>query len=130
MERFAFKIDKSVKTRLQKLCRLCGMDNPNKMNILGTVAWMGGDDDIEPDLSTKIYECVGIQVWFTKYYKINIVRVRDFHFYNYLPLLCRYRFSKMIGCQNKFVYCAAIKSMIFMNFMKCAQQQINKRVNF
>lgn len=65
MERFAFKIDSSLKSRLYNLCRLCGMDHPEKIPILDVSSWNLNapiDVDSEPELSRKIYECVGIEV--------------------------------------------------------------------
>lgn len=58
MERFAFKIDNALRENLANLCRLCGMDHPNKQLILSVI----GVEDDEPDLSRKVFECVGIQV--------------------------------------------------------------------
>lgn len=34
MERFAIKIDKKLKANLYKICRLCGIDNPDMVPIL------------------------------------------------------------------------------------------------
>lgn len=62
MERFAIKIDKSVKARLKNLCRLCGIDNPNQIEILNAAEWIDLTIDGEITLSRKISECVGIQV--------------------------------------------------------------------
>lgn len=60
MERFTIKVDGVLKSRLNTLCRLCGMDNPNKIKILDTNhEWIDAD---EPPLSTKILDCVGLQV--------------------------------------------------------------------
>ncbi|KAH8347325.1 hypothetical protein KR059_008767 [Drosophila kikkawai] len=61
MERFAFKIDAALKANLYKICRLCGIDNPGKVQILP----QNGDDIIdldEPSLSQKVYELVGFMV--------------------------------------------------------------------
>lgn len=60
MQRFAIKIDKSVKARLKNLCRLCGIDNPNQVDILNE--WIDLTIDDEVPLSRKIAECVGIEV--------------------------------------------------------------------
>lgn len=60
MERFSINIDNAVKARLYELCRLCGMDNANKIKILDQNAWLYADGEIE--LRRKIYECVGVQV--------------------------------------------------------------------
>ncbi|XP_020807929.1 titin [Drosophila serrata] len=61
MERFAFKIDAALKANLYKICRLCGIDNPGKVQILPQ-----NEDDIidldEPSLSQKVYELVGFMV--------------------------------------------------------------------
>lgn len=63
MERFAIKIDKSVRLNLYNICRLCGIDNPNKVPILDALNFFGINQiDDEPDLCKKIFDCVGIQV--------------------------------------------------------------------
>lgn len=62
MQRFAIKIDKSVKARLKNLCRLCGIDNPNQVEILNAAEWIDLTIDDEVPLSRKIAECVGIEV--------------------------------------------------------------------
>lgn len=68
MQRFAIKIDKSVKARLKNLCRLCGIDNPNQIEILNAAEWIDLTIDGEVSLSRKIADCVGIQVCLTFYY--------------------------------------------------------------
>lgn len=66
MERFAIKIDKSVKARLKNLCRLCGIDNPNQIDILNAAEWIDLTIDGEQvTLGKKIADCVGIQVRLT-----------------------------------------------------------------
>ncbi|KAH8295450.1 hypothetical protein KR018_011346 [Drosophila ironensis] len=59
MERFAFKIDAALKANLYKICRLCGIDNPEKVQI-------ENNDEIidleEPNMCQKIYELVGFKV--------------------------------------------------------------------
>ncbi|KAH8383138.1 hypothetical protein KR009_007064 [Drosophila setifemur] len=61
MERFAFKIDAALKANLYKICRLCGIDNPGKVQIL-----LPDDGDTidldEPCLSQKIYDLIGFVV--------------------------------------------------------------------
>lgn len=59
MERFAFKIDNALRENLYKLCRLCGMDHPEKQLIVEKRS--GGGED-EPDMCQKVLDCVGIQV--------------------------------------------------------------------
>ncbi|XP_016950209.1 uncharacterized protein LOC108024659 [Drosophila biarmipes] len=61
MERFAFKIDAALKANLCKICRLCGIDNPQKVNILLPNEGEPIDLD-EPRMSQKIYELVGFTV--------------------------------------------------------------------
>lgn len=69
MERFAIKIDKSVKARLKNLCRLCGIDNPNQIDILNAAEWIDLTIDGEQvTLSKKIADCVGIQVRLTIFF--------------------------------------------------------------
>lgn len=62
MQRFAIKIDKSVKARLKNLCRLCGIDNPNQIDILNAAEWIDLTIDGEVSISRKIEECVGVKV--------------------------------------------------------------------
>ncbi|KMZ06479.1 uncharacterized protein LOC6729960 [Drosophila simulans] len=61
MDRFAFKIDAALKANLCKICRLCGIDNPRKVQIL-----LANEEDTidldEPRMSQKIYELVGFTV--------------------------------------------------------------------
>lgn len=65
MERFAIKIDKTVKSKLKNLCRLCGIDNPDQVDIFADEEeFILIDDDDEVPLSRKMFECVGIQVNF------------------------------------------------------------------
>lgn len=61
-QRFAIKIDKSVKARLKNVCRLCGIGNPNQVYILNAAEWIDLTIDDEVPLSRKIIECVGIEV--------------------------------------------------------------------
>lgn len=70
MERFAIKIDNSLKLNLYKLCRLCGIDNPDKQPIIDTKTLLGIQEstDDEPSLCKKIFDCVGVQVSFLKFY--------------------------------------------------------------
>lgn len=62
MQRFAIKIDKSVKARLKNLCRLCGMENSNQIEILNAAEWIDLTIEGEVTLSRKIADCVGIEV--------------------------------------------------------------------
>lgn len=62
MQRFAIKIDKSVKARLKNCCRLCGIGNPNQVDILNAAEWIDLTIDDEVPLQKKIVECVGIEV--------------------------------------------------------------------
>lgn len=55
--RFTIKLDETARSRLRTLCRLCGMDNGNQVEILKAEVI----DDDKP-LKQKIVECVGIQV--------------------------------------------------------------------
>lgn len=78
MERFAIKIDKSVKARLKNLCRLCGIDNPNQIEILNAAEWIDLTIDGEVTLSRKIADCVGIQVnsiWIA----VSLTKIQPFH---------------------------------------------------
>ncbi|KAH8363669.1 hypothetical protein KR084_012872 [Drosophila pseudotakahashii] len=62
MDRFAFKIDAALKANLCKICRLCGIDNPEKVRILLPNEGESIDLD-EPSMSQKIYELVGFTVY-------------------------------------------------------------------
>lgn len=88
MERFAIKIDKSVKARLKNLCRLCGIDNPNQVEIL-KAEWADVIDVGEATLSCKIYELVGIQVSDEILYNIfHMVQICFFFFvFFFVPLI-------------------------------------------
>lgn len=67
MERFAIKIDKKLKANLYKICRLCGMDNPDMVPIL-TDKEENKDDNLpvdveaEMEMSQKINLLIGISV--------------------------------------------------------------------
>lgn len=66
MERFAIKIDKKLKANLYKICRLCGMDHPDMVQILTENKNEEEKDpimvDAEPQLSQKIQELIGLTV--------------------------------------------------------------------
>lgn len=64
MERFAIKIDNSVKSNLYNICRLCGIDHPKKVSIIDALTLLGihEPNEDEPDLCRKILVCVGIKV--------------------------------------------------------------------
>ncbi|XP_054746532.1 uncharacterized protein LOC129248429 [Anastrepha obliqua] len=62
---FAFKIDKALKANLYKICRLCGIDRDEKVDILeiGTPdEQLPVDCDGELKLHQKIIQCIGITV--------------------------------------------------------------------
>lgn len=61
---FAFKIDRHVKANLYKICRLCGIENPDMIKILKTANENKEYDEDEPELSAKILVCLGIEVRF------------------------------------------------------------------
>ncbi|XP_022215895.2 fibrous sheath CABYR-binding protein [Drosophila obscura] len=61
MERFAFKIDAALRANLYKICRLCGIDNPGKVEILPPNEANIIDLD-DPSLSQKVFELVGFTV--------------------------------------------------------------------
>ncbi|SPP80775.1 acrosomal protein KIAA1210 [Drosophila guanche] len=61
MERFAFKIDAALKANLYKICRLCGIDNPSKVQILPPNEANIIDLD-DPSLSQKVLELIGFTV--------------------------------------------------------------------
>lgn len=62
MERFSIKINSTTKKEsIKRLCRLCGVDNPNKIPILTPNKAETFFFD-EPDLCKKILVCVGIEV--------------------------------------------------------------------
>lgn len=58
---FAFRIDRHVKANLYKICRLCGIENQEMIKILKSNENEEEDFD-EPELSSKIFICLGIEV--------------------------------------------------------------------
>lgn len=56
-ERFAI-IDEKLQANICRLCRLCGMDNQNKVYITD----QDKDPDGEPSLNRKIQYTVGVKV--------------------------------------------------------------------
>lgn len=67
MERFAIKIDKKLKANLYKICRLCGIDNPEMVPILSSDegnanAAEAMDVDAEPEMPQKIKLLIGLMV--------------------------------------------------------------------
>lgn len=75
MQRFAIKIDKTVKARLKNLCRLCGIGSPNQVDILNAAEWIDLTIDDEVPLSRKIIECVGIEVSLCFKYNFAVSRL-------------------------------------------------------
>lgn len=63
MERFAFKIDNTLRANLYKLCRLCGIDHPIKHPIIDPNPPPIDDGDEEPTLRQKVLDCLGIKVY-------------------------------------------------------------------
>uniref|UniRef100_A0A182SC10 Uncharacterized protein n=1 Tax=Anopheles maculatus TaxID=74869 RepID=A0A182SC10_9DIPT len=59
MERFSISI---LRQQVYNICRLCGVDNPDKTLILGDEDVVCVMETEEPTLAKKIEECVGIQV--------------------------------------------------------------------
>ncbi|XP_058178270.1 uncharacterized protein LOC131294243 [Anopheles ziemanni] len=59
MERFAINI---LHQKIQNICRLCGVDNPDKLPIIDEDEVICLDDD-ETSLVKKIEECVGLKVY-------------------------------------------------------------------
>ncbi|XP_053674127.1 uncharacterized protein LOC128724426 [Anopheles nili] len=59
MERFSINI---LHQQVQNICRLCGVDNPDKVLILDLQETIYITDEEEPSLARKIEECVGIKV--------------------------------------------------------------------
>lgn len=64
MDRFKIKIDDKLLTKLINICRLCGIDNPQKVQIIEEILVGEIDADEEPSLVKKIYDLVGIEVSF------------------------------------------------------------------
>lgn len=62
MDRFKIKIDNKIITKLINICRLCGIDNPQKVQIIEEILVGEIDVDEEPSLVKKIYDLVGIEV--------------------------------------------------------------------
>lgn len=59
---FAFRIDRHVKANLYKICRLCGIENQEMIKILRTSPNEENQDYEDPELSAKIFICLGIEV--------------------------------------------------------------------
>uniref|UniRef100_A0A182QHV5 ZAD domain-containing protein n=1 Tax=Anopheles farauti TaxID=69004 RepID=A0A182QHV5_9DIPT len=59
MERFSINI---LSQQVYNICRLCGVDNPDKIPILGAEDTIFIPEDDEATLAKKIEECVGIMV--------------------------------------------------------------------
>ncbi|XP_055849105.1 uncharacterized protein LOC129914078 [Episyrphus balteatus] len=61
MERFAIKIDKSLRANLYKICRLCGIDNPDKIKVRDDANIVNLEDG-EPELWKKVFDCIGLMI--------------------------------------------------------------------
>uniref|UniRef100_A0A182LSI9 ZAD domain-containing protein n=1 Tax=Anopheles culicifacies TaxID=139723 RepID=A0A182LSI9_9DIPT len=59
MERFSISI---ICQQVYNICRLCGVDNPDKIPIIGAEAEIFITESDEPTLVKKIEQCVGIKV--------------------------------------------------------------------
>lgn len=69
MEGFTIKIDNKLKANLYKICRLCGIDNPDMIPVVSksdTEKILQPDSDLE--LSEKIEQLLGLVV--NIFYKI------------------------------------------------------------
>lgn len=122
MERFAFKIDSPLRSKLYQLCRLCGIDNPKKERIFKLNK--DEDSDDEPDLCNKIRECVGIKV--TKQTNSMLA----------LPIFMVCWFLRVpssvpapIRCPKAFACCAPIASMTCTNIASCARTHSVRRAS-
>lgn len=66
MERFAIKIDKKLRANLYKICRLCGIDNPDMVPILTDEPEdkkeTAIDVEAELEMSQKISLLIGLTV--------------------------------------------------------------------
>lgn len=64
MERFAIKIDKKLKANLYKICRLCGIDNPDMVQIITETQAKNAFIDVEAELEMpqKIKLLLGLSV--------------------------------------------------------------------
>uniref|UniRef100_A0A182YP27 ZAD domain-containing protein n=1 Tax=Anopheles stephensi TaxID=30069 RepID=A0A182YP27_ANOST len=87
MERFSISI---LRQQVYNICRLCGVDNPDKTLILGDEDVICIMESDEPSLAKKIEECVGIQVHVNDQMPQNICslcvdKVNDFYEYR---LMC------------------------------------------
>ncbi|XP_055903298.1 uncharacterized protein LOC129939347 [Eupeodes corollae] len=61
MERFAIKIDKTLRANLYKICRLCGIDNPDKIKVRDDANIVNLEDG-EPELWKKVFDCIGLMI--------------------------------------------------------------------
>lgn len=66
MERFAIKIDRKLKANLYKICRLCGIDNPDMVPILTDKPEKNEntaiDVEAEMEMHQKINLLIGLMV--------------------------------------------------------------------
>lgn len=66
MERFAIKIDKKLKANLYKICRLCGIDNPDMVPIISDKPEndenISIDVEVELEMQQKINLLLGLSV--------------------------------------------------------------------
>ncbi|XP_055375340.1 tanabin [Condylostylus longicornis] len=105
MERFV-KINKQVKNNLYKICRLCGIDNPNKVGILEEVVFLSDDGEIEPPLYKKIFNCVGIQVTPNDQMPKTICalcfdKINDFHEFREMCYVTNVQTRKLLGLSEQ-----------------------------
>ncbi|ALC47224.1 CG1647 [Drosophila busckii] len=94
MERFAFKIDEALKANLCKICRLCGIDNPQKVEILPEETEVVDLD--EPSLSQKIFELVG----FMTMCSLCMDKINDFYEFREMCHATNEQTRKLLGLKQ------------------------------
>ncbi|KAM7362583.1 uncharacterized protein ACRADG_013201 [Cochliomyia hominivorax] len=110
MERFAIKIDKKLKQNLYKICRLCGIDNPDMVPILTDKTEENKeieniDVDGELEMSQKISLLIGLTI--TKDDKMPqtmcclcVDKINDFYEFREMCYATNAQTRKLLGLKN------------------------------
>ncbi|XP_023309353.2 daf-12-interacting protein 1 [Lucilia cuprina] len=106
MERFAIKIDKKLKANLYKICRLCGIDNPDMVPILTDKPENTAIDvEAEMEMAEKINLLLGLSV--TKDDKMPqsmcylcVDKINDFYEFREMCYSTNAQTRKLLGLKN------------------------------
>ncbi|XP_037819607.1 nucleoprotein TPR [Lucilia sericata] len=106
MERFAIKIDKKLKANLYKICRLCGIDNPDMVPILTDKPENAAIDvEAEMEMAEKINLLLGLSV--TKDDKMPqsmcylcVDKINDFYEFREMCYSTNAQTRKLLGLKN------------------------------